>query len=62
MYSFNLSQITKDIYVLRLGLILTRQIWGVTSDLAPIADEVGEGVFKELDYHQEAQNADDFKK
>ena len=39
-------------YVLRLGLSALRATWGSATDLRPIADEVGAGVFKELDFHQ----------
>jgi hypothetical protein len=33
-------------YVLRLGLVILRNVWGMTVDLKPIADEVGTGLFK----------------
>lgn len=51
-----------DMYVLRLGLELLRSMWNSATDLRPIADEVGAGVFRELDFHQEAANAMEFEK
>lgn len=49
-------------YCLRLGLELLRSMWGSATDLRPIADEVGAGVFRELDFHQEAANALEFER
>jgi len=57
-----LRQVALDMYVLRLGLALLRIVWGITTNLMPIADEVGTGLFKELDYHLEAKNASDFNR
>ena len=37
-------------YVLRIGLIILRKVWGMTVDLKPIADEVGTGLFKVSTY------------
>lgn len=51
-----------DMYVLRIGLDLLRTLWRSATDLRPIADEVGAGVFRELDFHQEAENAAEFEK
>eukprot|EP00873_Tetraselmis_striata_P030003 jgi/Tetstr1/450267/TSEL_037303.t1 len=55
-----LKQVALDMYVLGLFLILLKKVWNMTIDLQPIADEVGTGIFKELDYHLEARNASDF--
>jgi len=57
-----LRQVALDMYVLRLGLIVLKRVWNMTNDLLPIADEVGTGIFKELDYHLEAKNALDFNR
>ena len=48
-------------YVLRLGLVALRVLWGSDTDLTPIADEVAAGVWNELDYRQEAANARQFE-
>lgn len=50
-----------DMYVLRLGLVALRALWGSDTDLTPIADEVAAGVWNELDYRQEAANARQFE-
>ncbi|QDZ25358.1 UbiB-like protein kinase [Chloropicon primus] len=50
-----------DMYVLRLGLVALRALWGSDTDLTPIADEVAAGVWNELDYRQEAANAQQFE-
>lgn len=57
-----LRQIAADMYVLRIGLDTLRRMWGSGTDLRPIADEVGTGVFRELDFHQEAANALEFER
>lgn len=49
-----LDGIALDVYVLRLGLGLVRKLAGINSDIRNIADEVGKGLFAELDYTVEA--------
>lgn len=49
-----LDSIALDVYVLRLGLGLVRTMAGINSDIRNIADEVGKGLFAELDYTVEA--------
>jgi aarF domain-containing kinase len=49
-----LAGIALDVYVLRLGLGLVRMLAGINSDIRNIADEVGKGLFAELDYTVEA--------
>jgi aarF domain-containing kinase len=49
-----LDGIALDVYVLRLGLGLVRTLAGINSDIRNIADEVGKGLFAELDYTVEA--------
>jgi predicted unusual protein kinase regulating ubiquinone biosynthesis (AarF/ABC1/UbiB family) len=49
-----------DMYVLRLGLVVLRALWGSDTDLTAIADEIAAGVWNELDYRQEAANAEAF--
>ena len=49
-----------DMYVLRLGLVALRVLWGSDTDLTAIADEIAAGVWNELDYRQEAANAEAF--
>jgi aarF domain-containing kinase len=52
-----LGSIALDIYVLRLALGLVRRLAGINSDIRNIADEVGRGLFAELDYRVEASQA-----
>ena len=49
-----LDGIALDVYVLRLGLGVVRKLAGINSDIRGIADEVGKGLFAELDYTVEA--------
>jgi aarF domain-containing kinase len=49
-----LGSIALDVYTLRLGLGLVRKLAKINSDLRKIADEVGSGLFAELDYRVEA--------
>jgi len=58
-----IRQVSLDMYCLRLFLMALRAFWGGgTVDLRPIADEVGGGVFVEMDYMIEANNADEFRR
>jgi predicted unusual protein kinase regulating ubiquinone biosynthesis (AarF/ABC1/UbiB family) len=57
-----LRQVALDMYVLRISLDLLRRTWGTVADLRIIADEVGAGVFRELDAHGEAANAAEFER
>jgi len=61
-----LETVALDMHVLRIGLQGLRSLWAKGSnngvDLRPIADAVGEGLFRELDYILEARNADEFKR
>jgi hypothetical protein len=52
-----LGSIALDVYVLRIGLGLVRKLANINSDIRNIADEVGKGLFSELDYLTEAQQA-----
>jgi aarF domain-containing kinase len=49
-----LGSIALDVYVLRLALGLLRKAAKINSDIRSIADEVGRGLFAELDYRVEA--------
>ena len=57
-----LRQVALDWTVWSLSLSALKRAWGSKADLSAIADEVGEGVFKELDYVQEALNMDEFNR
>ena len=57
-----LRLVALDMYVLRIMLDLLRRRWGTMADLRIIADEVGAGVFRELDAHGEAANAAEFER
>jgi len=57
-----LWSVALDMYVLKIGLILLKKAWDSKNDIAAIADEVGAGLWRELDYRQEAKNARDFER
>ena len=57
-----LRQVALDMFVLRLTLAYVSRSWGTLADLGLIADEVGAGVFRELDCHGEAANAAEFER
>ena len=57
-----LWSVALDMYVLKIGLILLKKTWNSKNDIAAIADEVGAGIWRELDYRQEAKNARDFER
>ncbi|KAL3684266.1 hypothetical protein R1sor_002288 [Riccia sorocarpa] len=52
-----LFTVARDVYILRLGLGLVRKLAKMNSDISVLADELGRGLFGELDYTQEAANA-----
>lgn len=52
-----LRQVALDWTCWCLGLSILDEYWGGGREYSKIADEVAEGVFKELDYHNEARNA-----
>lgn len=53
-------QIALDTHISRIFLIWLKSYWKAETDLKLIADEVGSGLFRELDYTQEAANAELF--
>ncbi len=56
------EQITLDLYIVRnLALWLNRNIKLIRSDLVALIDELGKRVFEEMDYLQEAYNAERFQ-
>ena len=55
-------QVALDWTVWSLCLSALQKAWSSKANLGDIADEVGEGVFKELDYVNEARNMDEFNK
>ncbi|KAL2623662.1 hypothetical protein R1flu_003867 [Riccia fluitans] len=56
-----LFTVARDIYILRLGLGLVRKLAKMNSDITVLADELGRGLFGELDYTLEAANAKSFE-
>lgn len=54
-------QVAVDWTCWAIGLDILRRVWNVEEDLSLLADEVGTGVFQELDYLQEARNAQEFE-
>lgn len=52
-----LRQVALDWTCWSLGLAVLDAYWGGGREFTEIADEVAAGVFKELDYHNEARNA-----
>ena len=57
-----LRQVALDWTVWSLCLSALKKAWRSKANLGDIADEVGVGVFKELDYVNEARNMDLFNK
>ena len=49
-----LGSIALDVYVMRRALGLVRRLARINTDLRAVADEVGQGLFAELDYRVEA--------
>mmetsp|Transcript_6804 Transcript_6804/g.19130 ORF Transcript_6804/g.19130 Transcript_6804/m.19130 type:complete len:730 (+) Transcript_6804:220-2409(+) len=54
-------QIAMDVYIIRLCLGWLQRYWGTEAELPNISNEVGAGLFRELDYHQEARNIEEFR-
>mmetsp|Transcript_15571 Transcript_15571/g.21509 ORF Transcript_15571/g.21509 Transcript_15571/m.21509 type:complete len:794 (-) Transcript_15571:113-2494(-) len=57
-----LRQVALDMYSLRMSLKILKSAVGFRSDTTLIADEIGINIFKELDYHLEAENAAEFER
>ena len=57
------EQITLDLYIVRnIAAWLNRNVRLIRSDLVALIDELGRRVFEEMDYLNEAANADKFRK
>ena len=57
------EQITLDLYIVRnIALWLKNNIGLIRSDLVALIDELGKRVFEEMDYINEADNAEKFRK
>ncbi|WP_232756280.1 ABC1 kinase family protein [Vulcanococcus limneticus] len=55
------EQITLDLYIVRnLAAWLNRNVGLIRSDLVALIDELGKRVFEEMDYYNEAANAEKF--
>ena len=54
------EQVALDMYVFRLLLAGLRAYWKTDTDIPAVADEVGAGLLRELDFRLEAANAGDF--
>lgn len=55
------EQVNLDMGLLKQGLAVLRNTWGSESDFTLIADEVGKGLLRELDYRDEARNMEEFR-
>ena len=56
------EQITLDLYIVRnIALWLKNNIGLIRSDLVALIDELGKRVFEEMDYINEANNAEKFR-
>lgn len=55
-----LFNVARDVYILRIGLIILKQVAKLSNNYALIADEIGQGLYGELDYRHEAANAAEF--
>ena len=51
------ERVALDVYILRVALRWIKLAAGMSRDLPQIADEIGAGLFGELDYVREAENA-----
>ena len=57
------EQITLDLYIVRnIAIWLKKNVGLIRSDLVALIDELGKRVFEEMDYLNEAENAEKFKK
>ncbi len=57
------EQITLDLYIVRnIAIWLKNNIGIIRSDLVALIDELGKRIFEEMDYINEASNAEKFKK
>ncbi len=57
------EQITLDLYIVRnIAAWLNRNVGLIRSDLVALIDELGKRVFEEMDYFNEASNAETFAK
>mmetsp|Transcript_42042 Transcript_42042/g.99664 ORF Transcript_42042/g.99664 Transcript_42042/m.99664 type:complete len:846 (+) Transcript_42042:181-2718(+) len=54
-------QIALDVHVIRICLRWLQMYWGTEAELPNISNEVGAGLFRELDYHEEARNVEEFR-
>ncbi|KAL0918445.1 hypothetical protein M5K25_010454 [Dendrobium thyrsiflorum] len=55
-----LHSVARDIYILRVGLNFLKKVAKRKNDLFLYADELGKGLFGELDYRIESANASEF--
>ncbi|KAH0462721.1 hypothetical protein IEQ34_010296 [Dendrobium chrysotoxum] len=55
-----LHSVARDIYILRVGLNFLKKVAKRKNDLYLYADELGKGLFGELDYRIESANASEF--
>ena len=55
-----LEAVALDVYLLRRALGVVRRAVGMSRDLGPLADELGRGLYAELDYRREAANCAKF--
>ncbi len=57
------EQITLDLYIVRnIAIWLNKNIKLIRSDLVALIDELGKRIFEEMDYQNEAKNAERFRK
>ena len=54
------AQVALDMYIIRAALAWLREYWQTDTDIPAVADQVGAGLLRELDYRLEAANADAF--
>lgn len=56
------TQVGLDMYIVRGALAWLKEYWQTDTDIPAVADQVGAGLLRELDYRLEAANADAFAK
>ncbi|CAG9465910.1 unnamed protein product [Pedinophyceae sp. YPF-701] len=55
-----MADVSLDVYLLRKALGVVRKAAKVRRDLGELADEIGAGLYQELDYREEGRNSEEF--
>lgn len=55
-----LFNVARDVYILRIGMIILQKVAKLSNNYALVADEIAQGLYGELDYRLEAANGAEF--